>query len=427
MAIYYQFMETNKRSFFSLFLFLLISYSSFSQKLGASQIKLDGTTIAADVNNALHVISGSMVYPGTGIALSTGSAWGTSITDNSLNWNTAYTNRITSLTTTGSSGASTLASNTLNIPTYTLAGLGGISLSSLSATSPIFYNSGTGVISSQAATSLVNGYLTSTDWSTFNGKFNTPAGTTAQYLRGDGSLASFPSIPSVGTWGALNYPSWSSGTPFVKMTAAGTFALDASTYLTSIGTGTTNELTYWSGTNTIGSLATATYPSLTELSYVKGVTSDIQTQLGNKASASAESSQSRVLSAAVSLTTSTPANVTATALSLAAGTWDISAMGGFLVGTSTSVLTSIVAISITSGTLPSNDAYAVPNTNGEVIAKTNQTATGIVQTTGSAYTISIPQYRFTFAAPVTLYLVANSVFVTSTLKAYGSIRAIPVK
>ena len=32
----------------------------------------------------------SMVYPGAGIPLSTGSAWGTSITDNSSNWNTAY-------------------------------------------------------------------------------------------------------------------------------------------------------------------------------------------------------------------------------------------------------------------------------------------------------------------------------------------------
>jgi len=37
-----------------------------------------------------------------------------------------------------------------------------------------------------------------------------------------------------GTWGALNYPTWVSGTPFVKMTAAGTFALDTNSYLTSI-------------------------------------------------------------------------------------------------------------------------------------------------------------------------------------------------
>lgn len=46
------------------------------------------------------------------------------------NWNTSYTNRITSLTVTGSSGASTLIANTLNVPTYTLAGLGGQPLNS---------------------------------------------------------------------------------------------------------------------------------------------------------------------------------------------------------------------------------------------------------------------------------------------------------
>lgn len=34
--------------------------------------------------------AGTMVYPGAGIAVSTGSAWGTSITDNSTNWNAAY-------------------------------------------------------------------------------------------------------------------------------------------------------------------------------------------------------------------------------------------------------------------------------------------------------------------------------------------------
>ena len=42
----------------------------------------------------LSVTSGAMVYPGAGIPLSTGSAWGTSITNNSANWNTAYTDRL---------------------------------------------------------------------------------------------------------------------------------------------------------------------------------------------------------------------------------------------------------------------------------------------------------------------------------------------
>lgn len=45
------------------------------------------------------------------------------------------------------------------------------------------------------------------------------------------------------------------------------------------GSGTTNELTYWTGSSAIGSLSTATYPSLTELSYVKGLTSSAQTQI----------------------------------------------------------------------------------------------------------------------------------------------------
>lgn len=48
------------------------------------------------------------------------------------------------------------------------------------------------------------------------------------------------------------------------------------------GTGTSNEITYWATSGTVGSLTTATYPDLTELSYVKGVTSDIQTQLNTK-------------------------------------------------------------------------------------------------------------------------------------------------
>ena len=52
----------------------------------------------------------------------------------------------------------------------------------------------------------------------------------------------------------------------------------------SLGTaiGTANTLTYWSSTSMIGSLSTSTYPSLTEISYVKGVTSAIQTQLDAK-------------------------------------------------------------------------------------------------------------------------------------------------
>ena len=86
-------------------------------------ITINGTSYDLTANRSWNITS--MIYPGAGIAVSTGTAWGTSITDNSANWNTAYTNRITSLTVTGNSGAATLVSNVLNIPTYTLVGLGG--------------------------------------------------------------------------------------------------------------------------------------------------------------------------------------------------------------------------------------------------------------------------------------------------------------
>lgn len=60
-----------------------------------------------------------------------------------------------------------------------------------------------------------------------------PTGTVSQYIDGTGAFQTFPTIPTVGTWGALNYPTWTTGTPFVTMTAAGTFALDTTTYITS--------------------------------------------------------------------------------------------------------------------------------------------------------------------------------------------------
>ena len=48
------------------------------------------------------------------------------------------------------------------------------------------------------------------------------------------------------------------------------------------GSGTVNEISYFTAGRVIASLPVATYPSLTELSYVKGVTSAIQTQINAK-------------------------------------------------------------------------------------------------------------------------------------------------
>jgi hypothetical protein len=71
-------------------------------------------------------------------------------------------------------------------------------------------------------------------------------------------------------------------------TGSGTFAswvinLDGIPIDAITGSGTANEIAYFTSGQVIGSLATSTYPSLTELALVKGVTgSDIQTQINGK-------------------------------------------------------------------------------------------------------------------------------------------------
>lgn len=137
------------------------------------------------------------------------------------------------LTTTGSSGAATFVSNTLNIPTVTLAGLGGISLTSISASSPINYNNTTGVFSIQVANTSQNGYLSFTDWNTFNGK--------------QGTLT----LTTTGTSGAatligntLNIPQYGGGVT---------------------GSGTAGQVTYWTGSSAVGGSSTFTYTPTTAL------------------------------------------------------------------------------------------------------------------------------------------------------------------
>ena len=83
-------------------------------------------------------------------------------------------------------------------------------------------------------------------------------------------------VSSAGTTHTLNLPvASSSNTGKLSST-------DWSTFNGKIGgSGTTNEIAYFTAGTTLGSLTTATYPSLTELSYVKGVTSSIQTQINS--------------------------------------------------------------------------------------------------------------------------------------------------
>ena len=82
------------------------------------------TSVGLTMPVGFSVASSPITSSGT-IAVTLSSGYLIPTTAQEIEWNEAYTNRITSLTTTGNSGAATLVSNTLNIPEYTLAGLGG--------------------------------------------------------------------------------------------------------------------------------------------------------------------------------------------------------------------------------------------------------------------------------------------------------------
>jgi len=117
----------------------------------------------------------------------------------STDWNTFNNkqNAIT-LTTTGSSGSATLVGATLNIPSYTLSGLGGVptsttltingtsfdlsanrtwsvgTITSITFSGPLTGGTitGSGTVGITQASGSASGFLSSTDWNTFNSKQN---------------------------------------------------------------------------------------------------------------------------------------------------------------------------------------------------------------------------------------------------------------
>jgi Chaperone of endosialidase len=95
----------------------------------------------------------------------------------------------------------------------------------LSASSPLAYNSGTGVFSIPAATSSQNGYLTSTDWTTFNNKLST-ATAASTYVPYTGATANVNLGQNYSLTAALIIKSGGTSTQFLK--ADGT--IDTNTY-----------------------------------------------------------------------------------------------------------------------------------------------------------------------------------------------------
>jgi len=82
------------------------------------------TSVNATVPTGFEVSGVPITNTGT-IDIKFASGYSLPTTAKQTEWDTAYTKRIDSLTVTGNSGSASLVSNILNIPTYTLTGLGG--------------------------------------------------------------------------------------------------------------------------------------------------------------------------------------------------------------------------------------------------------------------------------------------------------------
>jgi hypothetical protein len=81
-------------------------------------------------------------------------------------------------------------------PNFTIAATGGTgTVTSVTGTAPIASSGGTTPdISITQADTTTDGYLSSADWNTFDGKFDTPTGTSSEYIDGTGALQTFPAL-----------------------------------------------------------------------------------------------------------------------------------------------------------------------------------------------------------------------------------------
>ena len=227
--------------------------------------KINGNTVLTNNTLGSGITNSSLQTLGP---ITVGSWSATPISDtyisSSSNWNIAYNNRISSFTTTGSSGSSTFISNVLNIPTYTLNGLGGIGLTALSASSPLNYNNGTGAFTINQSTSGTSGYLSSVDWNTFNNK--------QVSLTFSSGLTNNANVITVNTTQNIITLSNLTNNGFIKTSGGtGTLYIDNATYLTSTNAsaGTYNNLTI----NSTGLVVSGSnIPYITGYTYITGGT-----------------------------------------------------------------------------------------------------------------------------------------------------------
>jgi hypothetical protein len=141
-----------------------ITINGTTQDLSANRTFSVGTvtSVALSVPTGLSITGSPITTSGT-LAITLTAGYSIPTTAKQTEWDSAYTNRITSLTTTGNSGSATLISNTLNVPTYTLAGLGGMSNPFSAAIGQLIYSNSAGApLSLSPNTTTTKKYLAMT-------------------------------------------------------------------------------------------------------------------------------------------------------------------------------------------------------------------------------------------------------------------------
>jgi hypothetical protein len=257
--------------------------------IDTNKVKVAATSYKVGENYTLVTVSGigsvssgqgNPIYPEAGIALSTGTTWTTSITNNSSNWNTAFTDRLkwdggstglvaatgrTSLggTTVGQSMFTLTNPSAITFPRFnadnsvtalsaanfrTAIGAGTVTSVTAAAGTPISItnNTTTPELTINAASASVPGYLLSADWTTFNNKFAFSDTTSLNLTTRFASKQNNLTLTTTGTSGAatlvgatLNIPQYSGGgggsgtVTSVGLTAPSIFTVSGSPVTTS--------------------------------------------------------------------------------------------------------------------------------------------------------------------------------------------------
>jgi len=249
------------------------------------------TTTPSVVGDIFVDTTNNTVYIATGIASSAdwkelGAGGGytnlTSFVDQTA-WRVFYSNGLGDVTelALGASGTFLKSNGATSAPTFAVpAGTGDVSKVGIPADNQIGVWTGDGTIEGDTALT----FNTTTDTLT-TGILNSTSLTASQIIITDASK-NIVSAP-VATYPSLTELTYVKGVTSAIQTQLGTKAPTTSpTFATSI-TGsylTASQIVITNASKNIVSAPIATYPSLTELTYLKGVTSAIQTQLNAKAS-----------------------------------------------------------------------------------------------------------------------------------------------